>query len=131
MICKLCNREMKLRQAKQGKNAGNYFWGCLGFPACKGIQDATEQDVAAYKNAEAPKGAIENIDTATRQLSNSIARVFNESQSSYEFGKATNRHKVYYNDVKNLTEKIDELKQAGLVDNELEIHPEDFGKENE
>lgn len=57
--------------------------------------------------------------------------MFNESQSSYEFGKATNRHKVYYNDVKDLKAKIDELKQAGLVENDLEIHPEDFGKENE
>ena len=123
MICKLCNREMKLRQAKQGKNAGNYFWGCSGFPACKGIQDATEDEIAANKPQElaAPVNA---------PVSN-IARVFNESQSSYEFGKATNRHKVYYNTVEELQYKIADLKEAGLVENELEIHPEDFGKENE
>ena len=121
MKCKICDRDMKLRLAKQGKNQGNHFWGCSGFPSCKGIQDATEEDVRQYNQAEAPVNA---------PVSN-VSRVINESQSSYEFGKATNRHKVYYNNVEDLTDKIKLLKQAGLVEDDLEIKPSDFSKDNE
>lgn len=109
-----------MRLAKQGKNEGNHFWGCSDYPNCKGIQDATEAEVKEYNNAEAPVSNVGNI-----------ARVFNESQSSYEFGKANNRHKVYYNDVSDLLIKIDALKIAGLIEDELLVKPEDFLKENE
>lgn len=27
---------MALRTAKQGKNTGQSFWGCTGYPECKG-----------------------------------------------------------------------------------------------
>lgn len=40
---------------------------------------------------------------------------------SYEFGKANNRHKIYYNGVKELIDHIKFLKDAGLIDDELEI----------
>ncbi len=35
--CPKCGAEMKKRLARQGSNAGNEFWGCSGYPACKGI----------------------------------------------------------------------------------------------
>lgn len=35
--CPKCGAEMIQRVAKQGANAGNRFWGCSRFPACKGI----------------------------------------------------------------------------------------------
>ena len=35
--CPKCGAEMKRRVAKQGSNAGNEFWGCSCYPACKGI----------------------------------------------------------------------------------------------
>nr|WP_084683739.1 topoisomerase DNA-binding C4 zinc finger domain-containing protein [Psychromonas hadalis] len=28
---------MVLRETKKGKNAGNQFWGCTGFPRCRKI----------------------------------------------------------------------------------------------
>jgi ssDNA-binding Zn-finger/Zn-ribbon topoisomerase 1 len=28
---------MVLRTAKTGKNAGQQFWGCSGYPDCKGV----------------------------------------------------------------------------------------------
>jgi restriction system protein len=34
--CPQCGKLMALRTAKQGKNAGSQFWGCTGFPDCKG-----------------------------------------------------------------------------------------------
>lgn len=37
-ICPLCEKLMSLRTARQGKNAGAQFWGCTGYPSCKGIR---------------------------------------------------------------------------------------------
>lgn len=34
--CPLCGKTMVLRTAKNGKNAGKQFWGCSGYPQCKG-----------------------------------------------------------------------------------------------
>lgn len=43
--CPLCGKLMTLRTARQGKNAGSQFWGCTGYPACKGTLklDGAEQ----------------------------------------------------------------------------------------
>lgn len=34
--CPQCGRLMALRTAKTGKNTGSQFWGCTGYPDCKG-----------------------------------------------------------------------------------------------
>ena len=34
--CPQCGKVMALRTAKQGQNAGQQFWGCTGYPDCKG-----------------------------------------------------------------------------------------------
>jgi four helix bundle suffix protein len=34
--CPQCGQPMTLRTAKTGPNAGNQFWGCTGYPECKG-----------------------------------------------------------------------------------------------
>lgn len=34
--CPQCGKPMVLRTAKAGKNAGKQFWGCPGYPDCKG-----------------------------------------------------------------------------------------------
>jgi len=36
--CPACNSKMILRTAKKGKNAGQQFWGCSGFPKCRGTR---------------------------------------------------------------------------------------------
>jgi four helix bundle suffix protein len=36
--CPLCAKLMTLRTARQGKHAGTQFWGCTGYPACKGTR---------------------------------------------------------------------------------------------
>ena len=33
--CPRCGKQMVLRTAKKGPNAGTQFWGCSGFPECK------------------------------------------------------------------------------------------------
>ena len=35
--CPRCGSDMVLRKAKQGKHAGQRFWGCSRFPQCKGV----------------------------------------------------------------------------------------------
>jgi four helix bundle suffix protein len=35
--CPNCSKPMVLRTAKTGKNAGQQFWGCTGYPDCKGV----------------------------------------------------------------------------------------------
>ena len=55
---------------------------------------------------------------------------FSDKPHSYEFGKAGNRHKVYYNTVEELQEHVELLKAADLyLESNSEIKPEDFGKE--
>lgn len=36
--CPRCGSAMKLRVARQGANAGNAFWGCVTYPACRGTR---------------------------------------------------------------------------------------------
>lgn len=36
--CPVCDREMVLRMARKGKNAGKQFWGCSAFPKCRGTK---------------------------------------------------------------------------------------------
>lgn len=36
-VCPDCGKPMTRRLAKAGKNAGNEFWGCTGYPDCWGI----------------------------------------------------------------------------------------------
>lgn len=35
--CPKCGGEMVLRKAKSGANAGNRFWGCTNYPACRSM----------------------------------------------------------------------------------------------
>ncbi len=37
--CPQCGKPMALRTARQGKNAGQQFWGCTGYPECKGTAE--------------------------------------------------------------------------------------------
>jgi len=36
--CPQCGKPMVLRTAKQGKNKGQSFWGCSGYPDCRGLE---------------------------------------------------------------------------------------------
>jgi restriction system protein len=38
-VCPLCGKPMVRRIARRGSNAGNRFWGCSAYPACKGIRN--------------------------------------------------------------------------------------------
>ncbi len=36
--CPLCGKPMRKKIAKKGRNAGNAFWSCTGYPDCKGTR---------------------------------------------------------------------------------------------
>jgi four helix bundle protein len=38
-VCAECGKPMARRTAKSGKNAGKEFWGCTGYPECKGVRE--------------------------------------------------------------------------------------------
>lgn len=40
-VCPLCGKVMRQRIAKKGPYAGQPFWGCSGYPECKGTRDAS------------------------------------------------------------------------------------------
>jgi len=37
-VCPDCGKPMKKRKATSGKNAGSEFWGCTGYPNCRGVR---------------------------------------------------------------------------------------------
>lgn len=39
-VCPECGKPMALRTAQKGKAPGRQFWGCTGYPQCKGLQHA-------------------------------------------------------------------------------------------
>jgi restriction system protein len=39
-VCPECGKPMIQRTARRGSNAGNQFWGCSAYPACKGTREA-------------------------------------------------------------------------------------------
>lgn len=47
MNCPVCNSTMMLRTARRGQNAGQTFWGCSRYPACRGTRRA---DTSSARN---------------------------------------------------------------------------------
>lgn len=45
--CPECGQPMALRRARNGRNAGNEFWGCTGYPNCRGVREVEENGAAA------------------------------------------------------------------------------------
>ncbi len=42
--CPLCGKPMALRTARKGRTAGSQFWGCCGYPKCKGVRPLDGSD---------------------------------------------------------------------------------------
>lgn len=43
--CSVCHRPMKMRV---NRNDGQFFWGCSGYPTCRCIESATEDEIKEY-----------------------------------------------------------------------------------
>jgi hypothetical protein len=104
----------------------------LNFPdKRKYCDDCSAKKAASYAASklvptEAPK-AQEKQELTPLQAFNiskhDVVVTRTDKPHSYEFGKAGARHKIYYNDIRELKEHIDALKEAGLTD---EINLEDL-----
>lgn len=44
--CPLCGKPMRRRTARKGPRAGQPFWGCSGYPECKGIREMSDKEPA-------------------------------------------------------------------------------------
>ena len=53
--CPKCGKPMRLRTAKQGSNAGSQFWGCTGYPECKGTMNFTPKADPSYRTDQSDK----------------------------------------------------------------------------
>lgn len=53
--CPVCNSGMYLRASKK---TGGYFWGCSNYPKCKGLEQATDAEVADYAEKNVDQFAI-------------------------------------------------------------------------
>src|SRR3954453_13882787 len=56
--CPDCGGPMVLRTARKGRNAGGQFWGCSGYPRCKGlrplVEGGSDNAPTASRGSEAP-----------------------------------------------------------------------------
>lgn len=58
--CPSCNKPMRQREARQGAHAGQRFWGCTGYPECKGTRPWAE--AAAESDQSDPSDQFDKSD---------------------------------------------------------------------
>ena len=69
------------------------------------------------RDGNKPKSAGDGFKPQTQEVSkHDVVIQRTEKPHSYEFGKATARHKIYYGEVSELKEQIEALKSAGFID---------------
>ena len=89
-------------------------------------QNLTVKPGDIAKQWDEPKEPIkQNIKEPTGEYQ---SLVYNKtlSANSYEVGKSGNRFKLYFETVKELEAKIKELKDAGLMEDEVDFSKKDF-----
>ena len=81
---------------------------------CDSCSKARKDAWAAKKTA--PSAPIEQNQTSEHTV------VLNRTEKphSYEFGKATARHKIYYGNIEDLKEHLEALRIAMLIDEDIE-----------
>jgi ssDNA-binding Zn-finger/Zn-ribbon topoisomerase 1 len=52
--CPVCSSTMVLRTARQGRNAGNQFWGCSGYSACRATRPVSNGGVRRRRYVSFP-----------------------------------------------------------------------------
>ena len=56
-VCPLCGKDMRRRTAKQGPHAGKAFWGCSGYPECRGTRAMSEESDTSDRSDGSDQGA--------------------------------------------------------------------------
>ena len=105
----------------------NYFGEFKGFVVGDEIEAEFEQK-GQYTNLKSIKkadGLTQQKISIPTQVQGTLGRhdiviSRTEKPHSYEFGKATARHKIYYSDIEELKQHLDALKEAKLMENDIE-----------
>jgi len=102
---------------------------CFSCGAKRKASFESKQDVPQYSGNVPVVRPGEPVKTNSSVSSNKIKAPTGEYQSlvynktlsanSYEVGKSGNRFKLYFETIKELQEKLKELKEAGLMDEEV------------
>ena len=50
--CPECGKPMRLRQARAGRYAGKAFWGCSGYPDCKGAREISQISIQSTESSK-------------------------------------------------------------------------------
>lgn len=58
--CPACGGPMKLRTAGRGPRAGQKFWGCSAYPACRGIRNLDDDEAAQRPDGGDTRGEVPN-----------------------------------------------------------------------
>jgi restriction system protein len=53
-VCPECGKPMRKRTAKSGAKAGQAFWGCTGYPECKGTREVGAGEATSVDSARRP-----------------------------------------------------------------------------
>ena len=56
-VCPLCGKGMRRRTAKQGAHAGQPFWGCSGYPECRGTRAMSDKSDESDQSDKSDQGA--------------------------------------------------------------------------
>jgi hypothetical protein len=99
-----------------GKNY-NYFADSLNLSAGDEVECTFEKN-GKFTNLEEIKKATSTGSSGVASTSN-VVLTRTDKPHSYEFGEAKNRHKIYYNEVEELLNHIEILKNAGLLNEEI------------
>jgi restriction system protein len=56
--CPLCGKPMRRRMAGKGPHAGQAFWGCTGYPDCRGTQEMSDESDGSDLSDRSDKGPL-------------------------------------------------------------------------
>ena len=85
-LCPSCETVMEERTAQRGENAGNRFWGCMGFPYCTGTMSLDRSE----RQLHDPEKAREWIERLGKRSSSSSSAAPRTS-SRWDDGSAQRR----------------------------------------
>jgi hypothetical protein len=80
--------------------------------------------VSMKSSTEQPQIAQQKAPQGTYEVRHDLVLTRVEKPHSYEFGKATARHKIYYSTVEELKAHIEALRESGFIEAQEELPPQ-------
>jgi len=101
----------------------------IAFAKKLGIEDPEKYDKQALRGLidvkigeqDKPQKTQQSLPAGKIGVTQGLSEIIHLFQNAYEFGKAGNRHTIRYWDIQELRDKIELLKVAGLIEDDIEI----------